>query len=52
MKKQKKRKKTRGAPSVRLPLPKKGEKRHADQKKYDRARERERLRREHLENLR
>lgn len=33
-------------PIARIPLPKKGEKRHADRKKYDRAREKERLRRE------
>jgi hypothetical protein len=33
-------------PIARLPLPKKGEKRHGDRTKYDRARERERLRRD------
>ena len=33
-------------PIARLPLPKKGEKRHADRTKYERARENERLRRE------
>lgn len=31
-------------PIARIPLPKKGEKRHADRTKYERARERERLR--------
>jgi hypothetical protein len=33
-------------PTARIPLPKKGEKRHGDRTKYERARERERLRRE------
>jgi hypothetical protein len=33
-------------PIARLPLPKKGEKRHADRTKYERAREKERLRNE------
>ena len=33
-------------PMARLPLPKKGEKRHADRTKYERAREKERLRNE------
>ena len=33
-------------PMARLPLPKKGEKRHADRTKYERAREKERLRHE------
>lgn len=33
-------------PLARIPLPKKGEKRHGDRTKYDRAREKERLRRE------
>jgi hypothetical protein len=33
-------------PIARIPLPKKGEKRHGDRTKYDRAREKERLRRE------
>ena len=33
-------------PTARIPLPEKGEKRHADRTKYERARERERLRRE------
>lgn len=33
-------------PIARLPLPKKGEKRHADRTKYERAREKERLRHE------
>jgi hypothetical protein len=31
-------------PIARIPLPKKGEKRHGDRTKYDRAREKERLR--------
>ncbi len=34
-------------PMARLPLPKKGEKRHADRTKYERAREKERLQNEH-----
>lgn len=34
------------AVSVRLPLPAKGEARHGDRTKYDRARERERLRKQ------
>jgi hypothetical protein len=33
-------------PIARIPLPKKGEKRHGDRTKYERAREKERLRRE------
>jgi hypothetical protein len=33
-------------PVARLPLPKKGEKRHGDRTKYERHREKERLRRE------
>lgn len=33
-------------PIARIPLPKKGEKRHGDRTKYDRAREKERLRQE------
>ena len=33
-------------PMARIPLPKKGEKRHGDATKYERAREKERLRRE------
>jgi hypothetical protein len=33
-------------PIARIPLPKKGEKRHGDRTKYDRAREKERLLRE------
>jgi len=33
-------------PMARLPLPKKGEKRHSDLTKYERAREKERLRHE------
>jgi len=52
VKKRKKRKSKRPAravparPMARLPLPKKGEKRHGDAKKYERAREKERLRRD------
>jgi hypothetical protein len=33
-------------PVARIPLPRKGEKRHGDAKKYERAREKERLRRD------
>jgi len=33
-------------PIARIPLPKKGEKRHGDRTKYDRSREKERLRRD------
>ncbi|MDQ5859038.1 MAG: hypothetical protein M3542_12280 [Acidobacteriota bacterium] len=33
-------------PMARLPLPKKGEKRHEDRTKYERAREKDRLRHE------
>jgi len=33
-------------PLARIPLPKKGEKRHADRTKYERPREKERLRHE------
>ena len=40
------RKPARSGPLARLPLPKKGEKRHADRTKYERSREKERLRRE------
>jgi hypothetical protein len=48
VKKKKKRaaRRSPGKPTARIPLPKKGEKRHGDRTKYDRARERERLRRE------
>jgi hypothetical protein len=51
MKKKKARKKTRKpapprGPLARLPLPGKGEKRHGDRTKYERNREKERLRRE------
>lgn len=43
----KKKKKARSrAPVARIPLPKKGEKRHGDRTKYDRAREKERIRRD------
>lgn len=35
-----------GPPSVRLPLPKKKESRHGDESKYDRRKEKERLRKE------
>ncbi|MGH9367659.1 MAG: hypothetical protein ACRD3M_08295 [Thermoanaerobaculia bacterium] len=46
MKKRKPKRRRPAAASVRLPLPKKGEARHGDRTKYDRAREKERLRRE------
>ena len=36
----------RGAPSARIPLPKKRESRHGDRTKYDRTREKARLERE------
>ena len=36
----------RPGPLARIPLPKKGEKRHGDRTKYARAREKERLRKE------
>jgi hypothetical protein len=49
-KKKKSRKRSAGPgparPMARLPLPKKGEKRHGDAKKYERPREKERLRRD------
>lgn len=45
-KKKRARRRSPGKPIARIPLPKKGEKRHGDRTKYDRARERERLRRE------
>jgi hypothetical protein len=37
---------TRPGPLARIPLPKKGEKRHGDRTKYARPREKERLRKE------
>ncbi len=43
MRKKKPGRAARGAPSVRLPLPKKGQARHGDRTKYDRAREKESL---------
>ena len=46
MKKKRSRKTKSGPPLARLPLPKKGEKRHDDAKKYDRPKEKERLRKE------
>ena len=52
MKKRKKKSRKRPAgrvparPMARLPLPKKGEKRHGDAKTYERPREKERLRRD------
>jgi hypothetical protein len=46
MKKRKPTRRPRGAPSARIPLPKKGESRHGDRTKYDRAREKARLDRE------
>jgi hypothetical protein len=36
----------KSGPIARLPLPKKGEKRHDDRTKYERPREKERLRKE------
>lgn len=42
----KKAKRIRRGPIARLPLPKKGEKRHDDRTKYERPREKERLRKE------
>ena len=50
MKKKKKKRagpRSSGKPIARIPLPKKGEKRHGDRTKYERAREKERLQREH-----
>lgn len=41
-----KKKPDRRGPIARLPLPKKGEKRHDDRTKYERPREKERLRKE------
>lgn len=49
MKKRKKKKSESGPPRVRLPLPAKSAKRHGDRKKYDRKREKERLRAESAE---
>jgi hypothetical protein len=45
-KKAKSRQKKRPGPLARIPLPKKGEKRHGDRTKYERPREKERLRKE------
>ena len=42
----KKKEKARRGPIARIPLPKKGEKRHDDRTKYERPREKERLRKE------
>ena len=47
-KKKKKPPKGPAPPSVRLPLPRKTEKRHGEGKKYDRRKEKERLRSELL----
>ena len=44
--KRRKKKAPRRGPLARLPLPKKGEKRHDDRTKYERPREKERLRKE------
>ena len=44
MKRKTKKRKAIGAPEARLPLPKKTEKRHGDEKKYDREKEKRRLR--------
>ena len=41
-----KKKPPRPGPMARIPLPKKGEKRHDDRTKYERPREKERLRKE------
>jgi hypothetical protein len=41
-----KKKPPRRGPMARIPLPKKGEKRHDDRTKYERPREKERLRKE------
>jgi hypothetical protein len=41
-----KKKKVRRGPIARIPLPKKGEKRHDDRTKYERPREKERLRKD------
>ena len=41
-----KKKTPRPGPMARIPLPKKGEKRHDDRTKYERPREKERLRKE------
>ena len=46
VKRKTKKRKAAGAPEARLPLPKKTEKRHGDKKKYDREREKGRVRRE------
>jgi hypothetical protein len=45
----KKKKKLGRGPSARLPLPKKGEKRHGDLKKYHRPKEKARLRKNELD---
>ncbi|MEP6471734.1 MAG: hypothetical protein ABJC28_06925 [Acidobacteriota bacterium] len=42
----KKKKPAKRGPLARIPLPKKGEKRHDDRTKYERPREKERLRKE------
>ncbi len=45
-KRRKKKKPAKRGPLARIPLPKKGEKRHDDRTKYERPREKERLRKE------
>ena len=44
--KRRKKKPARPGSMARIPLPKKGEKRHGDRTKYERPREKERLRKE------
>ncbi len=52
MKRDRPRKRTKGPapPSVRLPLPRKIEKRHGEGKKYDRRKEKERLKKLLIDN--
>jgi hypothetical protein len=53
MKRSRPRKRTKGPapPSVRLPLPRKTEKRHGEGKKYDRQEEKKRLKRLKIEEI-
>ncbi|MEO8348713.1 MAG: hypothetical protein ABI610_07360 [Acidobacteriota bacterium] len=44
MKKKTRKRASKTKPMARLPLPRKGEKRHEDRTKYERAREKDRLR--------
>ena len=46
VKRRKKQKPAKRGPLARIPLPKTGEKRHEDRTKYERPREKERLRKE------